>query len=65
MDKKLQQFHSRCLREIIYPTYIETEQQDKNEDMRRKHCVPTIYSQIQTEKQETYIDGKRHLRQHT
>ena len=65
MDRKLQQFYSRCPREIVYPNgRNDDERQETNDFIRRKFCMPTFYSQIQTEKSETYR-WKKPLHLHT
>ena len=50
MDRKLQQFKSRCLREITYPNSQTHEEQENNEALRKKYCVPTFYSQLHSGK---------------
>ena len=54
MDRKIQQFTSRCMREIIYPKTTDKEQdytkRANNEYNRKKYCLPTINSQLQKER---------------
>ena len=56
MDRKIQQFTSRCMNEIIYAAEKEKDEnenyqtRDTNEYNRTKYCLPTIHSQLQKEK---------------